>query len=218
MKKIILISLLLSTSNLYAANLKRMQKKLSRSIEINIDIADSLLKSKDHCTHLMLESWQNWWDQVESPYKEQYLKKLKALSKIEIKTSTESQTITGKQEQLYLVKTVCTGGPLSRSCKSLDSRSIRLNPNLIINGETPQFEMNLGTNAQIHLEYSKDSSALKRFDTFTQMVFYKVEEDNTLFKKYHLGGLISQVIKPGTDISERLICSKPSFSDLIEKL
>lgn len=218
MKKILAFILLSSSTFSYAASIKKLQRKLSKELSVDLKISSSLIKSKDYCSKRMLESWLEWWDEVEPVYKDNYRAKLKNLSEISLLRSEGTQSIEGTQKQLHLIKTICTGGPLSRSCKSKESRSFKFDTNLKLNGTTPKFEMLIGSSAKIYLEFAEDSSALKRYDTFSQKAYFQTEENKKLFANYYKAGIITQIIKPGTDTSKRTICSYPNLADLILKL
>lgn len=218
MKKIFTSSLILFCSLSYGAILKKLQKKLSKELKVDIKITKSLLKSDDFCSKKMLESWLEWWDEVEPIYKDKYREKLSSLSEISLLRSERTQTIEGSQKQLHLIKTVCTGGPLTRTCTSKDSRSFRFDTKLQMNGTSPLYEILVAGSAKIYLEFAEDVSELKRFDTFSQKAFYQTEENKKLFTNYFKAGIITQLVKPGTDTSKRLLCSTVQLADLILKL
>lgn len=218
MMKFILLALLISNNSFAANSIKKSIKKLSKKIKIKIIVEDSLVKEKEICTRQMFKAWESWWDQVESPYKEQYINSLKKLSSINIKSSKVVQSISGNQNQLFLIKSVCTGGPLGRSCQKLDSSFFRFKSNLKLSGQTPKFELNIGSSADIHIEKSEDSSTLKRYDTYSKSVYEKVLKNKKLFDNYYRIGIIGQMVKPGTDNSQRILCSFPQFAEILISL
>ena len=73
----------LSTHSICADSVKKKSRKLSRGIKIKVSVSTDLSNSNEYCTKKMLQDWQDWWKEVESPYIEKYRKEFKKLSKIE---------------------------------------------------------------------------------------------------------------------------------------
>jgi hypothetical protein len=219
--KILLLSLVIFSISSFAHSsdsIKKNSRKLSRGIKIKVSVISDLSNSNEYCIKKMLQDWYDWWKEVESPYIEKYRKEFKKLSKIEVISSKQTQTISGSQDQLYLIKSHCTGGVLGRSCSKLDSKFFRLKTKLQISGSTPKYDLNIGNSAKVFIEYSLDSSALKRYDTFTKAVFEKVEKNNKLFENYFKIGMIGQLINPGTNTNIRRLCSYPQLPEILLNL
>jgi hypothetical protein len=205
--------------NADAASMRKLQKKLKKSLQIEININNELMRNKEACTRNLLESWSNWWKEVKSPYKEQYIKRLSKLTSLNILRSNSVQTINGEFKSLYLVKKICTGGRLGRTCKTLDSTHLKIKKSVKFQGETPRYELNLeNSRGTIFLEYAEDWSAEKRYDTFNRVIFQNVERDNKLFEKYSRYGQIGQLVRPGTDSTLKKYCSFPRLDQILTKL
>ena len=220
MKKLIPILLIfaISSTALSSDSVRKNSRKLSRGIKIKVTASAELSNKNEYCTRQMLQDWQDWWKEVKKPYIEKYRKEFSKLSKIEITSSKQTQSITGSQDQLYLIKSHCTGGVLGRSCSKLDSKYFRLKIKLQISGTTPKYDINIGSSANVYIEYAQDSSALKRYDTFTRSVFEKVEKNNKLFENYFKIGMIGQLVNPGTNTSVRKLCSYPQLPEILLQL
>jgi hypothetical protein len=220
MKKLLFTSIILSLSTIAfsADSVKKNSRSLSRGLKTKVIPTSELVKQNDFCTRKMLQDWKDWWKQVEKPYIEKYRNQFKKLSKIEIISSKQTQSITGSQSQVYLIKNHCTGGILGRSCKKVDSKFFRLKTNLQISGSTPKYELTVGNTARVFIEYAQDSSALKRYDTFTIPVYEKVEKNVKLFDRYYLMGMIGQIVNPGTNTNSRKICSYPQLPEILLSL
>lgn len=224
MNKLIKISLALITSVLVsssiaqAASMRKLQRRLQRSLKVEIKINNELMRNKESCTRKLLDSWSSWWREVESPYKVEYLGLLTKLESIEIKDSNSVQTIKGSYISFYHVKSICNGSGMGRSCKTMDSSSLMLKKDIKLEGETPAFDLNLKNNAIISLEYAEDWSSEKRYDTFLKTIYQNVERNNKLFDKYNRLGMVTQLIRPGTDSTLKKRCSFPRLDQILEKL
>ena len=209
---------ILISSSASGASMRRLQKRLSKSLNTEIKINNQLMRNKETCTRKLLESWSGWWKNVESPYKEQYIKSLRKINSIDISRSNAVQKIEGEYKSVYLVKQVCTGGILGRSCSIQDSINLKLQKNVTLNGRTPRFEMILSPNTKIYLEFAEDWSSEKRYDTFKRVIFENLERNNNLFDRYLRSGQIGQVVRPGTDSTLKKHCAFPRLDQIFSKL
>ncbi len=217
MKKIILVIALVATSA-HGMSLKKLQRKLKRDLKVDLNIKDELIRNKDNCTRLFLENWYYWWQEVKSPYKEEYLKKIQKLDSINILSSNPVQKIEGKYTSVHLVKNFCTGSGMGRSCQTKDSVSIKLKMDVTKTGEDPKFSLKINKAADIVMEYSDDMAVTKRYDTFSRVVYENVERDNKLFDQYSRYGQIYQLVRPGTDSSAKVHCSYPRLDQMISRI
>jgi hypothetical protein len=217
MKKLIIISILLTTSA-HALSLKKLHKRLKRELKIDLNIKEELIRNSDNCTRLILENWYYWWKEVKSPHKEKYLTKIQKLKSLNILNSNLVQNIEGSYTSVHLVKNVCSGSGMGRSCKTHDSVSLKLKKNITKTGEDPKFDLKVDKTGEIIMEYSSDFAVSKRYDTFSRVVYENVERDNKLFDKYSRYGQIYQLVRPGTDSSLKVHCSYPRLDQIISQI